>query len=1010
MRRGLLHAFCVVSATLLLLLSGLAHAAVTGKVAGRVTDAQSGEPLVGVAVVIVGTTTGATSDDDGRFFIINVPPGLYNVQANLIGYQSITKNGIRVSVDRTVNSDFALEPSAIEVGGVTVTAPREVIKLDVSGSSATVEAAELDLVPRKSLQEALALQPGIDALGGVRGGTLDQTQMIVDGRLAVDERLNRPVMTVSTSALEEVQVLTGGFNAEYGNARSGVFNVVTRNAAGQPLWASANAQYFPAHKKFFESGGDAFGANSFEWKTYGNDNTATMAIGTKLDPLDASKTIPDTLFKSWNVIAADAAQNPKGLSAAQLRDKWRHQHPAYAYGNKPDYVADGAIGVPIIPQLGLVLSGRREYTSYATPQYRPAYEENLFSAKLNTRPMDKLRLDITATGGTILGLGTTTIGGGLTNTIYRDFGASINFLTPETKYAEYNNPAAGANRWGLSANATYTFTDRSFMEAGVDYNAFTYEIGPSDRKVGKLATDPGVLVLTGTKGTDIVNSLPYGWLGESAPDGTRMGYELGGGNGGMDSSDYNSFRVFAAFTSQIDARNLIKTGFEGVFINLNQYGGSISPKETVIQKWSASPSRFGAFAQDRIEYEGMIANLGLRMDYFNSNGEVLEPNQPYSHIFDENKWGDRVTQFDVAEAIKLRYGPNGTIAKDSLQVESASSKVELSPRLGISHPIGQATKVFFNYGHFYTVPSNQYLFGNNYNQPGSIEASGNANLNMPRTISYELGSEFEIARQYLLRTSVFYKDATDEIAVLGYTAPGVAQKYTRKIPYNKAYSDIRGFEFSFAKRVGAFVTGFVNGGVQTTTTTRLGNLEVFDPKAYPTTKPIVEALPIAYRAQPYGKLSVSLHTPVEMSAFGMPALATGGWELNWLTEYQRGGSTIYDPVGSNYVKSPNVYFQDSWLSDMRITKGFAFGSTNVGVYMDVLNVFGRKIWNGGMRADDYQAYLRSLHFPVNDPVIEDTPGNDKIGDTPSYAKLPERDRWALWKYPRTFAFGLRVNF
>ena len=135
MTRGLLRVSSVCTAALLLMLAHPAWSAVTGKVAGMVTDGETGEPLVGAAVSLVGAHIGATTDNDGRYFIIGVDAGSYSVQAAMIGYQSLTKEGVRVNIDRTVAVDFAVAPSAIAVEGVTVTAQREVIKLDVSGSS-----------------------------------------------------------------------------------------------------------------------------------------------------------------------------------------------------------------------------------------------------------------------------------------------------------------------------------------------------------------------------------------------------------------------------------------------------------------------------------------------------------------------------------------------------------------------------------------------------------------------------------------------------------------------------------------------------------------------------------------------------------------------------------------------------------------------------------------------------------------------------------------------------------
>lgn len=1006
---------CMVSGMItvaaLLLFGGSANAAQTGKIAGRVTDQASGEPIPGAAVMIVGSRVGASTDVDGRYFIINLPPGEYSVEASLVGYRSATLTGLRVNVDRTAQANFALASTTIEVGGVTVVAPREVIQLDVSGSKTILEPSEVTAVPTKSVQEALALEPGVGVTGGIRGGGLDQTQVIVDGRLAVDERLNVPKMTVVASSLQELQVLTGGFNAEYGNARSGVINVVSRPGLGQPIWGGFTGQYYPAHKKFYEPDGyAAFGENSFEWQKYGKDVTTTLDIQVP-DPTPSNPNNMkwQNVFAGWTAIAANPAQNPKGLSANDLLEKWRWQHRVKDYANTADYVVDGAVGIPIGRQYGLVIGTRMEQTAYATPQINPAYKDFQLDVKLNFRPIEPLRLNLGVMVGQETGMGAS--GRGLTSTIYRDFGASINFLGPTAKYALYGNTKAAFDRMAISLTGTYTLNQAAYVDAGLEYNQYGYNISAGER-----ATPAALILTSGLK--DTLDSVPYGWIGTGRNDGTWMNYELAGQANSRDSSDWHSIRLFGTYTNQLNSRNLLRAGVEGVFVTLNQKGGVASAQNYQMQKWTATPTRLAAFVQDKIEHEGMIANLGLRMDYYNSNGEILEPWQYpgnlYTNIYDHSAWGSLLTDWDMAASIKKRFGPNGTVAPDSLQTEDVSAKIHFSPRLGISHPISRTTKVFFNYGHFYAVPQNQYVFGMYPNQPGSIEYLGNPDLDMPRTIAYELGFDQELFGVYLLHVAGYYKDATNEINLTIRKALAPTQPYDVIEPFNKQYSDIRGFEFKLSKRIGRFTTGFWSGGVEMVTTTRLGYARISEDV---NEVPVAEFRDAPYRARPYSKLNLDLHTPRDFSLMGLPALATGGWSLNWLTSYQRGADAIYDPVSAPgtllsqaYVKSPNVSYPDWWMSDMRIQKGFTFGKVNCAAFFDVNNVFARKVWTGSMRGDDLTAYMKSLHFPIDDPLIEDTRGNDKIGDTPSYAVLPIRDQWTLFSYPRTFSFGVRVDF
>ena len=87
-------------------------AATTGKVDGTIVDSQSNEPLPGVNVVIEGTILGAATDEDGYFFVINVPPGTYNLKASMVGYATETKENVRIYVDRTTNADISLRTQA----------------------------------------------------------------------------------------------------------------------------------------------------------------------------------------------------------------------------------------------------------------------------------------------------------------------------------------------------------------------------------------------------------------------------------------------------------------------------------------------------------------------------------------------------------------------------------------------------------------------------------------------------------------------------------------------------------------------------------------------------------------------------------------------------------------------------------------------------------------------------------------------------------------------------------
>ena len=142
----------------------------------RVYDKETGDPLVGVNVIIEGTTMGAATGIKGEYFIVNVPVGTYVVKASMIGYTPMKFENVRVSIDLTTRIDFQLSSTILDMGeAVVVTAERPLIQVDATSSHAYVTAEEMEGMPVDQFQEVLAIQAGVvtDASGNlhIRGGT-----------------------------------------------------------------------------------------------------------------------------------------------------------------------------------------------------------------------------------------------------------------------------------------------------------------------------------------------------------------------------------------------------------------------------------------------------------------------------------------------------------------------------------------------------------------------------------------------------------------------------------------------------------------------------------------------------------------------------------------------------------------------------------------------------------------------------------------------------------------------
>ncbi|MCL5031619.1 MAG: carboxypeptidase-like regulatory domain-containing protein, partial [Bacteroidetes bacterium] len=209
------------------LFSSIIFAGTTGKIAGKVLDAKTKEPLIGVNIVIVGTSMGGASDVDGSYFIINIPPGVYEVRASEIGYAPITVKNVRVSADQTTRLDFEMSEQAVQVQTVVVTASKPLVQKDLTSTQSSISGSSISMLPVEDVQSVINLQAGV-VDGHFRGGRIGEVKYLIDGVSVNDVYSGESTMEASTNSIQELQVITGTFNAEYGQAMSGVVNQITK--------------------------------------------------------------------------------------------------------------------------------------------------------------------------------------------------------------------------------------------------------------------------------------------------------------------------------------------------------------------------------------------------------------------------------------------------------------------------------------------------------------------------------------------------------------------------------------------------------------------------------------------------------------------------------------------------------------------------------------------------------------------------------------------------------------
>jgi outer membrane receptor protein involved in Fe transport len=215
-------------------------AGTVGKISGRIIDAESNETLAGVDVCISAIACGGASDSEGNFFILNIPPGTYEVEASMIGYRSEIKKDVKVYADHTTYVNFSLYPGIIEIDNpVVVVAEEPVIDIDMTSKEIRITRDEIDILPVSSPKEVISIQGGVttDASGDlhVRGGRTGELAYYIDG-IEVSNPLLNSAPQFEKNIISEMSILSGTFNAEYGNVMSGVVNIVTPE--GEPVLSS----------------------------------------------------------------------------------------------------------------------------------------------------------------------------------------------------------------------------------------------------------------------------------------------------------------------------------------------------------------------------------------------------------------------------------------------------------------------------------------------------------------------------------------------------------------------------------------------------------------------------------------------------------------------------------------------------------------------------------------------------------------------------------------------------
>jgi outer membrane receptor protein involved in Fe transport len=985
-----------------LLLTGVLIAGTTGKIAGRIVDKESGNPLPGVNVVVKGTYLGAATDVDGYYAILSVAPGMHTVEASMIGFATVTVNEVRVLIDQTAPVNIEMVSEVIEAASVVIIAERNLVKKDVSTSVSAVQPEEIEALPVTNLSEVVSLQAGVEKGLMVRGGGADELLFQVDGVTFRDPRNNQPISTIPLSSIQELSIERGGFNAEYGQVRSGIVNTVQKEGDVSKYAGMMTLKYSPPQQKYF--GISVYDPYSMWNRPY--MDPAVCWRGTKDEPLtvdvnangkyDVGDTYIDSNedgswtpsawneftqrqypdFDGWNAISKSLLEDgdpTNDLTPAACQRYWEWTHRRRPVTDQPDYNIDGTFGGPVpfvsksLGNLRFLASFRLEREMLLIPLSRDDYKDYVFSLKINSDINSKMKLMITSTMGKSYNVPINQNDQQFWNFTFGINGTNVwdptDFMRTPLEIAAVTNEQRPSrifcNSWysqsevshfTFAAKLTHFLSSSTFYEASFEHVTRNYLTGPIRNRdlTKRYEIAPGYFV----------DEAPFGY--NPLPNADLTGMFFGGHSStARDSSNIYSYVLKGDLTSQLTKEHMLKAGIEFSYYHLNLDYGLLNVYfqnvNWVKEQWN--PYRMSMYVQDKIEALGFIANLGLRMDLSNPNTDWVT-----------------VDPFDKA------YYSRDYSADSTYAIKRAKVDVALSPRLGISHPITENSKLYFNYGHFKELPAYEEIFRIGRSSGGDMRNYGNPNLIQARTISYELGYDHVIATDFLIQLAAFYHDITDQQGYTQYSSDRKSIAYF--IANNNNYRDIRGFELTLRKAYGAWVRGFANYTYTVITQGAFGKQSIDeDPWRQ---RQIDQNTTLQYQQkpvpQPRANASLMFLTP---SNFGPEVLGikpAADWSMNILAQWQAGPWFTYQV----YVipeEVNNVQVTDYYNVDLRLNKVFDFKAVSLTFFMEARNLFNFKRMSGESfyNSHDFDYYMQSLHLPTN-RAYDNIPGDDRAGD------------------------------
>ena len=748
------------TALLILILATSILAQTTGKIAGVIKDKDTGEPLPGVNVLIKGTTLGAATNPKGEYFVNNVGVGTYTLTVNMLGYAPVEVQNVSVSAGLTTTINVELTSKAIELGKVTtVTAERPLVIKDQTSSIRVISNEELVSLPTRGYRGAAALQAGVveDANRNIyiRGGRANEINWVVDGFSLKDPLTGTATTSINQNAIQEVEVVTGGFNAEYGQAMSGAVNVVTKGGGAK-------------YSGTAEAVTDNLAGNWVGAKKYDN-NVYAFSLGGPIFPKNDKHTFYISGERRWSK-DRDPHATVGGPLVNNTLGGWTWQGKLNFKLTDAMQLQAGALGS---------LDNWRQYNNfylYDAP-HMPRYKD------LNSSFFAKLNHALSKSTFYNLGINYYKTERTRGDNIYFDnligyARASLNpRYDPEALFWSGDDPTTP-----LSATSIDTTLNEDSTIASIDTTYFGVTPITFHNKtyyVTKGGTDNGYGDEGHVWGDFLKRSSQYWGIKLDLTDQITTHHQLQAGG----SFEYHTLRRY----HHLMAYKIFSTPEDTTawFQDLDSYGYQYNLDNNEITNLNSGldgakhPKIAGLYLQDKIEYQGAVVNAGLRWDYLNTDTKaLLDENRPLDPFFTSSQ----------------------TLDPEDLVKSKAYTK--WSPRLGVGFPVSDKTLFHVSYGKFFQQPNLEDLYVSyryleyKVKTGGYYFAFGNPNLKPEQTTAYEVGFTNQIGDNSKFDMTAFYKDVKDLVEVQN--IPSVPRNFASF--RNADYGTIKGLDFAFTLR------------------------------------------------------------------------------------------------------------------------------------------------------------------------------------------------------------------